>query len=346
MTDKKENPQEIDLIELFSRMGDGISNLFKKLFNLIGKIIYWLFIAAKESLKFGLKNSPILILFALIGLVIGKYSVNNSEPYFRTNATIQTFTVSSANLIEFTNSLTPITETRDSLALADVLNISPNQAASIKSIKAYWLIDKNQDGVADEVDYENSFEPDTINNWEKINNRFLVQLLTCNPDDIPTIQEKFNGYLHTYPRLEQMTAVKRRNLTSEIKRINNEIEVLDSLKYYEYFIKDKEKMKQNYGVIPMDKILLTTSEEEDKPTRLLHDVTLGLETKNQQNIASLELTTEPFRFVTKFVKVNNPVNIEKEKKVTLKYIAFAVVLGLIFSLALRFRKSIFQFIKE
>jgi len=346
MTEKKDTPQEIDLIELFSRMGDGISNLFTRLFNLIWQIILWFFNAGVASLKFGLKNSPIIILFAALGLVYGKYTINNAEPYYRTNATIQTFTIGSSSLIEYTNKLKDISEQGDSIALSEILSIKPNEAASIKGIEAYWLIDKNKDGVADEIDYENKFEPDTINNWEKINGRFLVQLLIYSPEYITTIQDKFEKYLFTYPRLEQITAVKKRNLNSEIKRIDSELEILDSLKQYEYFIKDKEKLKQNIGVIPLDKILLSAATEEDKPTRLLHDITLGLDKQNQRNIAALELETEPFRFISKFVNVTQPVDIEKENHISLKYIAFALFLGIIFSLFLRNIKSIIQFIKE
>jgi hypothetical protein len=346
MTENKNTPQEIDLIELFSRMGNGISNLFSKFFNLIGKIILWIFIAGKESLKFSLKNFHILLAFALLGIVAGKFQVKRSQPYYRTNATIQTFTVSSSNLIEYTNTLSTVCQTSDSIALSQMLNISVSEAASIKSIDAYWLIDKNKDGVADEVDYENMFEPDTINTAEKINDRFLVQLLIYHPEYIDTIQNKFEAFLHTYPRLEQITAVKRRNLESEIKRINSELTILDSLKYYEYFIKDKERMEKNVGVIPFDKILLSTTPEEEPPTRLLHDVTLGLETKNHQNITALELNTEPFRFISKFVPVNNPVNVEKEEKVSIKYLATSLLLGLLFALLWRNRKEILQFIKE
>jgi len=207
-------------------------------------------------------------------------------------------------------------------------------------------LDKNKDGVADEVDYENNFEPDTVNTAEKINNRFLVQLLIYHPEYIDTIQNKFEAYLHTYPRLELITAVKRRNLESEIKRINSELTVLDSLKYYEYFIKDKERLEKNMGVIPFDKILLSTTPEKEEPARLLHNVTLELETKNQANISSLELNTEPFRFINKFVPVNNPVNIEKEEKVSIKYLGASLLLGLLFALLWRNRKEILQFIKE
>lgn len=346
MTENKNTPQEIDLIELFSRMGNGISNLFTKFFNLIGKILYWIFISGKECLKFSLKNFHILLAFALLGIVVGKFQVKRSVPYYRTNATIQTFTVSSSNLIEYTNTLSAVSETQDSIALSQMLNISVSEAASIKRIDAYWLIDKNRDGVADEVDYENKFEPDTINAAEKINNRFLVQLLIYHPEYIETIQNKFEAFLYTYPRLEQITSVKRRNLESEIKRINSELTLLDSLKYYEYFLKDKERLEKNIGVIPFDKFLLSTTPEEEKPARLLHDVTLALETKNQENISSLELNTEPFRFISKFVKVNNPVNIDKEKKVSLKYLASSLLLGLLFALLLRYKKEIFLFVKE
>lgn len=344
--EKKDTPQEIDLIELFSRMGNGIGNLFTRFFNLIGLIILWLFNASIASLKFGLKNSFIILLFAALGLGVGKYSVHKTEPHYKTNAIIQTFTIESSNLIEYTNNLRDISESRDSLALAEVLNITPEEAASIMAIEAFWLIDKNQDGVADEIDYENEFEPDSINNWEKINNRFLVQLLIFNPEQVSTIQDKFEAYLNTYPRLEQITAVKRKNLQSEIKRIDSELDILDSLKQYEYFIKDKEKLKQNIGIIPLDKIMLSAATEEEQPTRLLHDITLGLEEQNQRNFATLELETEPFKFISKFVNVNQPVNIEKEYHVSIKYIIYGLLLGIIVSLLLRNMKKVIQFIKE
>mgnify|MGYP000707305930 CR=1 FL=1 len=56
MSEKEKAPQEIDLIELFSRMGSSIGNLFSSLFNLITKIVLSIFNAAVISLKFGLKQ--------------------------------------------------------------------------------------------------------------------------------------------------------------------------------------------------------------------------------------------------------------------------------------------------
>jgi len=369
MTEKKESPQEIDLLELASSATKGVNNMFIKLFNFIYKLLelvfkyiqyllFYVFIAGKEGMRFLVRNSPIIIAFMIGGFLLGKvYVIKVATPYYRTSATLQTFTVGSANLIDFTNQLHDIAEYNDSIAFSKKLNMSVSEAASIKDIQAFWLIDKNRDGIADEIDYENSFTPDTILNWERMTNRFVVQLKTNKPGYAELIQQKYEAYLNTYPRLKRISDVKKQTLENRIKRINTELVIIDSLKRYEYFTKQKELLQmqliqqQTQPSIALDKILFQTSSPEvdlqmPSERQLMHGITIELSNENLESERALELESDPFVFITKFAEVNNPVNIDKEKNVSLKFTLLFFILGSIFSFVINFWRSIFAFAKN
>jgi len=360
MTTKNTN-QEIDLIELFSKIGNSTNNFFTKIFTntfkLVSTLIFYLFISIKESTRFILKKWVILTIFIILGYTTSLIIIKKTTPYFETYATIQTFTISSSELIEYVNKLTALTETQDSIAIGKTLNISTSVAASIKKIYAYWLIDINNDGVADEIDFDNSFKLDSTSTKIKINNRFVVQLDVYSPEYINEIQDKFANYISSYPKLTQTIDIKRQSLISEINKIDNEIKIIDSLKRYEYFTQPKailkiqqERAKQKQGSVALDKILFQTTpniQQEMIPApELLHDVVLQLYQQNIKNKAELASLTEPYIFVSKFEDVHCPVNINKTTHISAKLSFISLFLGVILSIFIDYKKDIITFINK
>ena len=92
--------------------------------------------------------------------------------------------------------------------------------------------------------------------------------------------------------------------------------------------------------------MLASPEQAIQPTRLLHENIIKLYNENLANYRALELETEPFIFLSKFVEVTNPVNVNKEEHTAIKYGIVGLFLGVILSLLLKFRKEVFVFIKE
>jgi hypothetical protein len=246
---------------------------------------------------------------------------------------------------------------QDSIAISNTLNIPINIAASIKDIHAYWLIDENNDGVADQVDYHNDFKIDTILNWEKINNRFLVQLEIYNPNYTNEIQNSFEKYLYSYPKLTQTIKIRRQSLLANINKIDNEIKIIDSLKMYEYFTLPNEILKiqesranHEQNTVSLDNLLFKSSPDSQTeiiPTpKLLHDVVLPLYTQNIKNKAELNTITEPFIFIDNFKEVHCPVDINEEKHTSAKFSIISLLLGILVSAFIDFKRKIFDFVNK
>ena len=288
----------------------------------------------------------IIIAFAIAGYLTGTLMLNISKPYYKTSATIQSNTIENASLIDYINRIHLLSKNRDSLTLAKELSISVTEATKIKDLQAFWMIDLNKDGIADEIDYKNSFIPDTISKAQRIINKFTIQLYTFDPAIIPDIQSGLETYIDTYPRIKHISQVKKQNLHNEINRINDEIEILDSLRKYEYFVKDREIRKYEKNVIKINELLLKTGDEKVEPVRLLHTNILELNNQNLENTRKLELETDPYIFLSSFIRVNNPVDIETETGITKKIIALFIILSIFISFLIRDRKVIFEFLNK
>jgi hypothetical protein len=173
-----------------------------------------------------------------------------------------------------------------------------------------------------------------------------VQLLSFDPRIVNQVQESLENYLLTYPRLQQISDVKKRNLEIEIEKIDIEMKILDSLKNYEYFVKEKELREFEKSTLDLGSLMLSGPEQTIQPTRLLHKNVLDLSNKNLGNYRALELETDPFIFLSKFIEVTNPVNVNKEEGTSTKFAIAGLFFGVILSLLLKFRKEVFVFIKE
>jgi len=342
MTEKKETPQEIDLIDVFSRIGNSIQNGFSK----IGQLFVGLFNILVSITKFYFKNALIIIGFLVIGLVISKFYYKTQKDYYRSIAFIESFTIPNANLIDYINNIHTLAKNNDSIAISNVLGIAVSDAGSIKDLEAFWLIDKNKDGIPDYVDYKNAFQPDTITKSERITSRFTVELLSYDPEISTNVQMALEKYLNSYPQIEQIVSVKKENLNRSIKRLSSELIMLDSLKGYEYFQKEKERLKSQGGVLKLGELLVRTSDEKDVPTRLLHTETISINEQINSDFSELELKTKPFQFITKFAVVNNPVNQSTENKGTIKFFILFFILGSIASIAYRYGVTIYKFMSK
>jgi len=132
--------EEIDLGQLFQLIG----NAFKKLFNFIGSIIKSFFGIIISFLLFIQKHFIKFVLAVVIG-VIGGYIVDNVKPteYISTMVVEPNFNSVQQlyNNIDFYNDLA---EAEESKALSLALNISEEEASSIKEVYMDSYSDENQ----------------------------------------------------------------------------------------------------------------------------------------------------------------------------------------------------------
>ncbi|GAA4279525.1 hypothetical protein [Aquimarina mytili] len=173
---RENNPDEIDLGQLFKLIGDAFNKLFVRI-GIIFKNIFHFFILCLNFLRLHVVKFTIAI---LIGCSIGGYLDYISQPIFRSSMIIEPNFNSAQQLynnIEFYNQLA---QQNDYVTLAEALNINEKEAFNIKRISIESFSDQTQrikqfssfiselDSISQkQVDYN-----DFLQNFNNINARF------------------------------------------------------------------------------------------------------------------------------------------------------------------------------
>ncbi|MEW7289543.1 hypothetical protein [Aquimarina sp. 2304DJ70-9] len=173
---KENNPEEIDLGQLFTLIGDAF-NTFLKRISIAFKYILHLFILFLKFLRLHFLKFSIAV---LIGLAIGGYWDYKSQPVFRSSMIIEPNFNSAQQLynnIEFYNQLA---QQKDHETLADALHINEIEALTIKRMSIESFSDQTQrikqfsafiselDSISQkQVDYN-----DFLQNFNNINAKF------------------------------------------------------------------------------------------------------------------------------------------------------------------------------
>jgi hypothetical protein len=126
---------------------------------------------------------------------------------------------------------------------------------------------------------------------------------------------------------------------------------------YEYFTLPNEILKiqesranHEQNTVSLDNLLFKSSPDSQTeiiPTpKLLHDIILPLYTQNIKNKAELNTITEPFIFIDNFKEVHCPVDINEEKHTSAKFSIISLLLGILVSAFIDFKRKIFDFVNK
>ncbi len=132
--------EEIDLGQLFQLIG----NAFKKLFNFIGSIIKGIFGIIISFLLFTQKHFLKFVIAFLIGAIGGYFIDKYKTPKYISSMVVEPNFNSVQQLYNNIDFYNDLAGARDSTALASALNISVNDAASIKRLYLDSYSDENQ----------------------------------------------------------------------------------------------------------------------------------------------------------------------------------------------------------
>lgn len=132
--------EEVDLGKLFQMIGNG----FKKLFRFIGDIFKGIFKLIILFLLFLQKHSIKFAIAGFLGLAIGIYLDLNKEPEYLSTMVIEPNFNSVQQLYNNINFYNELAEAKDSVTLAEALNINSKEAASIKEFTVESYSDENQ----------------------------------------------------------------------------------------------------------------------------------------------------------------------------------------------------------
>ncbi|HPD95984.1 MAG TPA: hypothetical protein PLA24_08820 [Tenuifilaceae bacterium] len=321
---KQQTPDEIDLIELFNKMGRGIKN---------GTL--WLLKQIKLLIILLIRKSLWIIIFGIIGLFIAYFLFTNSKRYYASELTATSNSVNSTYIINSVNLLNDLFKEQNYKIASDYLALSLDEVKKIKSIKSFYGIDVNGDGVPDYVDYANKYvynPKDSI--IKRLKDYFYVDIEVYDENIFSKARDGIINYIQRNPYVVQNNNERVRKNATLIVSYDNEIKKLDSLQKIEYFkIPLDQKAASNQMVIL-----------NEKTKELYHDQILKLEKTRLYYQGQNELYGDPITIIQDFTplsKAENPY-MQYAKKWG---IVFAI-LGFIISLLWQYRKKIIKLVIE
>jgi len=232
-TNKNVSNDEIDLLDLFRRMGRTLSSWI----NSLGR-------AFLITIVFLIKSWFPLGLSIALGVgasYLLKFSSNSS---FSSDLVIRNNVVSNSDMISYINRLHIYCLDDNTLALSDALSLAPKQLNNIIDIGAYWIIDKGRDGIPDYVDYENKAKiADTVN--IKMQDRLDIRVKITSPQELGLVRTSIEKYIEKDSLFQQQNRVRLRQNGEMLTRLDYDIVQLDSLQKFKFFQETKNLLPKN-----------------------------------------------------------------------------------------------------
>ncbi len=305
---------EIDLLELFQKIGNGIKNLF------LGLIKGILFL-----IVFGVKKLHFLVLFAIAGGIIGLVLYNSTRRYYSSYMIAQANGITSADMINYINDLHELCIKSNTQALAFDLQMPDSTARKIKDIQAFFIIDANKDDIGDFVDFKNNFNlKDTTQ--QRLPDRLHLTVEVYENTVFEKVKNGLFRYMSKNPYIIKLNEIRKQELRELIAQSEYEITKLDSLQNTDYFNKGQDIPIQGSQMIFL---------AEKEPTMYYRDK-LSLMNHKQEYQKELELATDAFTVIKDFTSLavaENP-----RGKYIIRYGVISVLLGYCLLLIL-FNKS-------
>lgn len=232
-SDVKED--EIDLLDLFRRLGKTISRSFKA----IGR-------AFLISIVFLIRNWLPLGIAIFVGIGLSYILKKTSKPLYSSEISIRSNIAANSDVISSINKLHTFCNESNKVALASALFVNSAKVEDISDIQAYWVIDKGKDGIPDYVDYSDRYNVyDTIN--VRMKDRFVVRVRTILPQDLSGIRDGIFKYVNNIPLFQEQNKIRLSQIREMINRLGYDIAQLDSLQHIKYFEEAKNLQKPNGG---------------------------------------------------------------------------------------------------
>src|SRR5664279_2721968 len=233
--DKNVRNDEIDLLDLFKRMGRSLTRWG----NALGR-------AFLVSLVFLLKRWLPLGLSIAAGIGISYIlktispSFYTSDLIFRNNLilmdkkTLRDNSGTTSEIISKINKLHTFCIENNSAALSQALSMNPEAVKNISDISAYWIIDQSRDGIPDYVDYKGSHNAyDTIN--IRMQDRLDIRVKINSPQELNLVRDGIIRFIENDSLYQQRNRVRLRQNHDLLTRLNYDIIQLDSLQKVKYF---------------------------------------------------------------------------------------------------------------
>jgi len=279
-TDNKNvNNDEIDLLDLFRRMGNTLRSWLIALGHAF--LITFVFLL-RRWLPLGIS------IFAGIG--VSFLMKATSESFFTSDMTLRSNIVSPSELVSYINKLHTFCKENNTIALSDALSLNTESVDNIIDISAYWIIDKGTDGVPDYIDYRNKHNVyDTIN--VRMKDRLNVQVKIKSPRELSMVRNSIISFIKRDSLFQRRNRLRLRHNLELLNRLDFDILQLDSLQKVKYFEETRSRQPQNGGQM----IFL-----QEQKTQLLYTDIYSLYSRKQTLDADIDLYNEIVTILSDF----------------------------------------------
>jgi len=284
---KVNNNDEIDLLDLFARMGRSISRGFRSL----GRASLFVF--------FFLLRKWIWLGLSLLAGVGASYLIKfSTERLYSSEITLRSNTVPNAEMIHYVNKLHTFCREDNIIELAAALSVDTGKVRNIADIRAFWVIDLGKDYIPDYVDYKNRHKVlDTLN--VRMADRFVIQVKTSIPQELNAIRDGIMAFARKNDFFIQQNDLRLQQNEVLKSRFDYEIEQLDSLQQVKYFEESRKLMPKEGGQM----IFL-----QEYKTQLLHDDIYNLIRRRQDMEAQLTIYSDLITLLSDFTPPAKPEN--------------------------------------
>jgi len=320
-TPKSNANEEIDLLELFNRMGKSIQKGIRWILDLLYKLII---LILGKSIWIGSS--------AVIGIIIGVLFFFITPRFYSSQMVAISNSTNNDVVINSLNQLNELCLNSNHQALANYLNISLLQAEQIKSIKAFYGIDLNNDKVTDYIDYLNSFNSKDTS-IHRLKDIFYLKIEVFNESVFSAIRDGIKHYIWSNPYIEENSQIRKEQITDMIAAYSKEIQKLDSLQK-DYYFNQITQRAGNGQIIFLN----------EKDVKLFHKEMLELVAQKQLLQKDMTLNPDPITIIQDFTQLS-----QAENPWT-KYVKFwglwFAIFGFIAGICWQHKKAVFTFLRK
>lgn len=315
------NNDEIDLLTLFTKLGEFTKKAFLGLVNLLGSVLVFLL---RKWYYFGIAA----ILTVISALILS----NAIEPHYSSDMVLKSNATTNQPIMSSLNKLGKYASAGNFEALSEELNLSVEDASKLKGLETFWYFDIGKDGIYDGLDIEGRYLSDTA--VDKVEDEFVVRVSITDPETVKRIEEGLKYCLESNSFLDALNKQRLSGLEARINQTQYEIEKLDSLQKREYYT-NTEDLRQQEGQI------VFTSE---KISKTYHNDMFNLLRIKQEYETDLNIYSDVVTIIEGFSMPVQPDN--GTLKYAVKLMWYYLGLAIFLSLIITYRDKIKDFNKS
>ena len=270
---------EIDLLDLFRRMGRGLSRML----NALGKVIL-------VSVIFLLRRWLPLALSILLGIGVSFMMWKTSESFYTADLILKVNIDPTDEVIAHVNRLQTYRLEEKTDRLTGTIGLTSGQSDNIREIRAFWIIDNGHDDIPDYTDYEGNHDVyDTVN--VRMDDRLDIRVRIIQPQELLNVRDGILKFINSDPLFQQRNQLRLKQNTEMLTRLETDISQLDSLQRFKYFEESRNLLPKSGGQL----VFL-----QEQKTQLLHEEIYTLYKKKQALETECALYTEIVTVISEF----------------------------------------------